>query len=306
MSVVRRALGRMRIVTTTPTGHVGSHAVRALLRAGVRPTVLVRDPDRLDPELRERVDAVRVDLTERAAVIDATGDADALFFVAPDTGGEDPVASNVELGAIVAEAVRANHIAHVVFQSSAGAEARGGFGEIDGLGAIEQALDDAVADTGTAVTHLRCGYFFTNLELSSEQIAAGTLTATMPTDLRIPWVDPRDIAEVAVGRLLAPVAPGTHITGVHGPADLSLDDAAAVLTAALGREVHAERISDDAFREAMRGFGVGDTRIESTLRMSVGTRDPGFVPEVPRSVATTTPSTLDGWVRSTLVPALAG
>jgi len=37
----------VRIAVTTPTGHVGSHVVAMLVRAGVRPLVLARDPDRL-------------------------------------------------------------------------------------------------------------------------------------------------------------------------------------------------------------------------------------------------------------------
>ena len=41
----------MRIAVTTPTGNVGRHVVTGLIRAGVRPLVLVRDPARLDPAI---------------------------------------------------------------------------------------------------------------------------------------------------------------------------------------------------------------------------------------------------------------
>lgn len=51
------------------------------------------------------------------------------------------------------EAVTANRIGRVVFQSSVGAEKRHGVGEIDGLAATEVALDGLDVD----VTHLRCG-----------------------------------------------------------------------------------------------------------------------------------------------------
>ena len=39
----------MRIVVTTPTGHVGSRVVRLLVQAGLRPTVLVRRASRAAP-----------------------------------------------------------------------------------------------------------------------------------------------------------------------------------------------------------------------------------------------------------------
>jgi len=60
----------VRITVTTPTGNVGRHVVEMLVRAGVRPTVLVRDPARMDPAVLERVDAVPVDQRDADAVAD--------------------------------------------------------------------------------------------------------------------------------------------------------------------------------------------------------------------------------------------
>lgn len=65
----------MTVVVTTPTGHVGSRVVRLLLQADVRPRVLVRDPERLAAEIRERVDVRRGDLTDAAFVRNATASA---------------------------------------------------------------------------------------------------------------------------------------------------------------------------------------------------------------------------------------
>lgn len=62
----------MKIVVTTPTGQVGSRVVRLLLQAGVRPTLLLRDPARLDAPTRERVDVCRGDQGDADAVVRAT------------------------------------------------------------------------------------------------------------------------------------------------------------------------------------------------------------------------------------------
>ncbi|MGW7620494.1 NAD(P)H-binding protein, partial [Streptomyces antimycoticus] len=70
----------MRIAVTTPTGNVGRHVVATLVRAGVRPRVLLRDPARLAPEVRDAVDAVPVDQYDADAVVAATTDIDALFW----------------------------------------------------------------------------------------------------------------------------------------------------------------------------------------------------------------------------------
>ena len=71
----------MRIVVTTPTGHVGSQVVGLLLQAGARPTLLLRDPARLDDATRKLVDAVQEDQGDAEAVARATEGADALFWV---------------------------------------------------------------------------------------------------------------------------------------------------------------------------------------------------------------------------------
>ena len=49
----------MKVVVTTPTGHVGSRVVRLLLQGGLRPTLLLRDPAKLDPQTRPLVDVVQ-------------------------------------------------------------------------------------------------------------------------------------------------------------------------------------------------------------------------------------------------------
>ena len=62
-----------------------------------------------------------------------------------------------------------------------------------------------------------------------------------------------------------------------------------------------ERIPDDAMREMLRGAGWSDAQIEGVIGMSTGLLD-GFVAEQPRSVHTTTPTTLAAWVYDVLRP----
>ena len=117
--------------------------------------------------------------------------------------------------------MRQNGIARVVFLSSIGAEKRHGAGFVDGLARIEQRLDAAREQTGTALLHLRCGYFMTNLLTDLDGLRAGRLTTTRLLDDPMPWVDPRDIATVATLRLLAGDWTGRQVQAVHGPAGLT-------------------------------------------------------------------------------------
>ncbi|SHF03862.1 NAD(P)H-binding protein [Streptoalloteichus hindustanus] len=289
----------MRIAVTTPTGNVGQHVVRMLLRGGLRPTVLVRDPARLDPAVRERVDVAVVDQRDRDAVVTATEGVEALFWVNPPAGSDDPAGEYARVGANAAAAVRENSIARTVFLSSIGAEKRHGMGEIDGLARTEEALDD----TGASVLHLRCGFFFTNLLMQLDAIRAGVIPIVLPVDHPMAWVDPRDIAEVATLRLLATDWSGRQVQGVQGPEDLSWEQAAAIVAEATGVPLRAQEIPDDEMRRALRGAGMSDGLVEGIMGMSTGQRD-GFVREQSRTVVTTTPTTLASWAYSVLRPLL--
>ena len=282
----------MKIVVTTPTGKVGSRVVRLLLQAGVRPTLLLRDPSKLDRDLAARVDAVAGDQLVAADVLRATKGADALYLVCPPSFEGDPVENYARAGAIAARAVEEHSIARVVFQSSIGAEQRAGMGEIDGLARTEVDLDA----TGASVTHLRCGYFFTNLQLG---LQGDVLPLTMPVDLRLSWVDPRDVGDVAAARLLSTDWSGRHVLAVKGPEDLTFTEAVAIVSEVTGRELRAEQIPDDAMRDALRSAGLGEPMIEGILGMSVGMRS-GFVPEQERTLLTTTPTTLRAWAAENL------
>ncbi|GAA2140941.1 NAD(P)H-binding protein [Streptomyces synnematoformans] len=299
----------MTIAVTTPTGRVGSRAVRLLLQAGVRPRVLVRDPARLDPATRDLVDVRRGDLTDTAFVRAATAGARTVFWVDPPLPlrpagvgvpptGADPVAASEQAAAGVVEAARAGDVARVVLLSSVGAELRRGAGHIDALGRIEESLDATGADT----LHLRCGYFFSNLAMSLDDLARGVLPTQFHPERPMAWVDPRDIGDVVAARLLAEDWKGRVVQGVHGPEDLSFVQVAEILTGALGRPVRVQAVGDDDVREALGAAGLPPGAVAAIAGMAAGTRD--LVPEQPRDVLTTTPTTLAAWAYAHLRPAL--
>ncbi len=293
----------MKVVVTAPAGHVGSRVVRLLIQAGIRPTLVARHPARLDPATGERADVVQGDLGDAAAVVRATRDADALFWVDPPAAdpGADPVAWYAMLGATAARAVTENGIGRTVFLSSIGAEKRSGAGEIDGLARTEEQLDA----TGASVLHLRCGMFFTNLLWELESIRGGVLRAPMPLDYAQPWVDPRDIGEIAVARLLSAGWSGRQVQAVHGPEDLTLSQVAGIISEATGRQVRAETIPEEIFRRSLRSAGLGDRQVEAIAGMSAVTCE-DFAAEDKRSIVTTTPTTLAAWAHAQLRPALLG
>ena len=285
----------MKIVVTTPTGNVGSRVTRLLLHAGVRPTLLMRDPAKLDEETRELVDVVQGDQFDSEVVLRATEGADALYWVNPPVMDEDAVEAWARAGSHAARAIEQHGISRTVFQSGVGAEKRHGAGEIDGLARTEQSLDE----TGASVLLLRCGFFFTNLLMDPGALEEGVLRVTWPVDSTMPWVDPRDVGDVAAARLLATDWSGRQVQAVHGPEDLSYAQVASIVSQVTGRPLRAEQIPDDEMRVALRGAGLGDAQVEGILGMSTGLRE-DFVPEGARTILTTTPTTLASWAQEHL------
>jgi uncharacterized protein YbjT (DUF2867 family) len=279
------------IAVTTPTGHIGSRVVRLLLQAGVRPRVLVRDPGRLSAAVRERVEVRTGDLTDGAFVRGALAGVRSVLLVDPTPHTvADPVGDSDRFGALVADVVRGCGVRRVVFVSSGGAERRTGAGHIDGLARIEQRLDGTDAD----VCHLRCGYFYTNLLMDTDALTSGVLTTAADPDVAQPWVDPRDIGDVAGARLLSDAWSGRVVQGVHGPEDLSWHRVAGILTDALEHPVRVQPVTDDDVRTALRATGLPPGAVEGIVGMTAGTRD--RAPEQRRDVLTTTPTTLAAWV----------
>jgi uncharacterized protein YbjT (DUF2867 family) len=291
----------MKIVVTTPTGHVGSQLVPLLLKAGQTPTLFCRSAARLPGRWLQSCEVVEGDQGVADDVIRAIDDADVVYWVSPPTDDSDPVAGHRRMAASLVAALRTTGTSRVVFQSSVGAEARHGFGDIDGLGATEQALDEA----GISVTHLRCGYLFTNLLMDLPSIQQGVLSTTLPVDLAVPWVAAEDVAVTAALRLLAPSWHGRHTLAVHGPADLSFAQVAMVLSRALDRPVAAQLVSDSMVSEQLTALGLTPEQVDAVVGMSRGVRNPAFTPENPRTELTTTSTALIGWASTVLAPLAA-
>ena len=281
----------MTIGVVTPRGNVGAHVLRMLVQSGERPRALLRDPSVLGADLADYVDAAALDVWEKSTVVEATRGLDALYWVSPTATDRDPLDAHALAAANARAAVDANGIKRVVFQSSVGAEKRHGVGEVDGLAAAELDLERSSA----SVTHLRCGYFFTNLLMDADSIRDGVLATAFDVNQAMPWVAPVDIAEVATTRLLSQRWNGRHVQAVHGPEDLSFTQVAHILTETLGHPINAHQINDDDVRSALRRFGMPEAQVEAIVMMAAGLRE-DFTPEIPRTYATTTPTTLKSWV----------
>lgn len=292
----------MSITVFTPTGQIGSRVVQLLLQAGVRPTVVARNPAKLSDEVRNLADVRQADQDDAASVVEATKGASTVFWLNPPSyASNDPIGDYVRKGENAARAIRENGIPRVVFLSSMGAELRHGFGLVDGLGQTEDVLNA----TDASIVHLRPSFFFENFLGQIDTLKGGVLPAPAPADLAMPYVATRDIAEIAAGLLLNKDWSGRHTQGIHGPRDLTFTEVAQELSAATGKKIEFVTVPDEAVLNAMIGAGMTPEAAEGFVGLYRGARN-NFKAENPRTSLTTTPTTLGEWAYANLRPALQG
>jgi hypothetical protein len=84
---------------------------------------------------------------------------------------------------------------------------------------------------------------------------------------------------------------GHHRVGVHGAKDLSSDEAAAIISSALGEPVKCVEATLDQARGAMKGMGMPDFVVEILIEQYVAFREGRLDSAEPRTPDTTTPTT---------------
>jgi uncharacterized protein YbjT (DUF2867 family) len=289
----------MKIVVTTPTGNIGSKIVKNLVRAGLRPTVIARDPAKIDPVYHPLVEIVQGDLLDGKSLLAATKGADALFWLSPPQYGQaDPVGHYKKLGQVAVEAIQNEGIARVVHLSSVGAEHLSGIGLISGLCHNEVALNA----TSAAVRHLRAGFFYENFLMQLDALRNGQYHVNLPLDHPTAFVATADIADHATDWLLQSDWTGKSVRFVTGQKPLTTREAIAAVSEGLGREITLVEIPDSAVREVLISQGGHPDFADGYVEMMSGLRSLPI--ELEYSPATYAPTTLAEWAFNNLRPLL--
>ena len=295
----------MRIAITTPTGHVGSAVADFLLDLGVDISVrlLGRRPDKLK-KFTERGAETSIGTLDNADYLTkATQDVDALLWVTPPGYGSDNIrAFQNRVGKAAATAIRANHLPRVVNLSSIGAQFSSGMGPINGLHDVEELLDDAAEN----ITHLRPGFFFENLLWQLDSLNKwGRISLPLSGTQRYPMIASCDIGRCAAKCLTDEQWTGHVVRELHGPADLSFDEVAGVLTKILGRKIVYVQCDRQEMRNYLLESAISENAADLMLEMYDAVRMGRLRPLQPRTAETTTSTTLDEFVHDVLLPTMA-
>nr|WP_042189066.1 NAD(P)H-binding protein [Kibdelosporangium sp. MJ126-NF4]CEL18641.1 conserved hypothetical protein [Kibdelosporangium sp. MJ126-NF4]CTQ98125.1 conserved hypothetical protein [Kibdelosporangium sp. MJ126-NF4] len=291
------------IVVTTPTGTIGRQVVANLLNANADVRVIVRDPARLSPQVRDRVEVVPGSHGDPEVVTKAFAGAEAVFWLVPPNF-QTPTLDAAYAGfarpacaAIVSEGVQ-----RVVGVSAVG---RGhAMAANAGLVTASLAMDDLIASTGVGYRALAMPSFMDNVLWQVADLKRdGVYSSPVPGDIKAPTCATRDIAAVAADLLLDTSWSGDGTVAVPGPDDLSAQDMAAIMSEVLDRPIRFQHVDRDSYTAGLVARGTSEAMVRGMVDMVVAMENGlfGVGPDVSRAVS---PTTFRQWCEEVLRPAV--
>ncbi len=253
-------------VVTGVTGRTGAATAQALIEAGERVRVVVRDAAKGEGWARKGAEVAVADLADVPALSDAlSGAKGAYLLVPPFYGAAAPIARGQALASAIAEAVAAARLPKLVALSSIGADLPEGTGLI----LVNRAIEQHLAATGTAATFLRAAYFMENwAEVAGAAAAQGVLPSFLaPLDRAIPMVATADIGRAAAEALRGDWT-GIRTIGLEGPAGYSPNDVAAAFARVLGRPVQAVAVPEADWPAALSQAGLSPDAVDGFVELN--------------------------------------
>ena len=289
----------MKILITNPTGRIGSRIVPELLAPEFSVRVIARDPARLPVATREQVEVVRGSTDDAATLQQALEGMEVLFWCVPtESLQETKVEQHYERFACAAwRAFRQARTPRVVTISAGGKGRARRASLISGLHAMEEILNES----GAAIRHLRCGLFMENFLSQLSSIEQGFISYPMPGHIPIPMTAVTDVADTALRWLVGRDWEGIKEVAVHGPEDLSYNQAAAVMERILERPLQYRETSRTDHVRMLIESGASAEYARSRVDMFSELAQ-GIMHGEPRTAESTTSTSLAAWARSQLLP----
>jgi uncharacterized protein YbjT (DUF2867 family) len=289
------------IVITTPTGQIGSQVLGNVLDSGEPVRVIARDPSRLPPRARERVEVVPGSHGDSDVVDRAFAGADAVFWlVPPDFQADSVEAAYLDFTRPACDAMKRHEVSRVVGVSALGRGVAGNAGMVS----ASLAMDDLIASTGVSYRALTMPSFMDNLLNQVEPIRnQGVFFSPISGDRKLPACATRDIAAAAARLLLDDSWSGQGSVPVLGPKDLSANDMARIMSEVLGKPVRFQQIPADAYKATLTGHGMSEAMAQAMVDMMVA-KNEGLDNAEPRTPRSTTPTSFRQWCEEVLKPAV--
>jgi uncharacterized protein YbjT (DUF2867 family) len=292
------------IIVTAPTGAIGHQVLEHVLQGQEPIRVIARDPSRLPPHARDRIDVVQGSHSDAAVVNKAFVGADAVFWlVPPDPRAKTVDAAYVDFTRPACAAFKTHGVKRVVGISALGRGTPAGAHA--GLVTASLKMDDLIASAGVHSRAVTNPSFMDNLLRQVEAIKKqGVFSLPISGDLKQPSACTRDIAATAATLLLDHSWTGVASAPVLGPEDLSYNDMATIMSEVLGKPVRFQQIAGDAFKARLMQRGMSEAMAQANEDMWTAYGE-GLDTAERRTPQATTPTSFRQWCEEELKPRVA-
>ena len=282
------------------SGNVGGKTADLLLKQGHEVRVFGRSAERLEPLSQRGAEVVVGDVINLDDLQALFNDAESALVVLPDNVGDPNYVSNrSKMSRAITQALGDQNVGHVVFASSIGADRESGVGPINGLHELEGLLFGLGQ---TNVLSLRAAWHMENLLASIPMIQEQKINGgAVKSDHKMPMIATSDIAERAAPRLANRDFTGHTVETVLGPEDVTMAEATSALGGALGvPEVPYLEFPPEGVKEALQGIGMSEEFAGLLVESQIAINEDRVMDEVERTAGTTTPTTLDEFLKGAL------
>ena len=275
----------MNYLITGATGNIGSLVVRGLVSMGERPRVFVRDAEKARKLFGNQVDVAVGDLADPESLGRALANVSALYLVNSDYGLD-------ERDAAAAAIARKLGTRLLVKLSSIDAREQN-----VGTGVWHARGEAAIRASGIPFTFVQPSGFMSNALYWARSIKAAAIVRSATGEGRIPFIHPRDIADVSIKALTTTDYLGQSL-GITGPEALTYGEMTAKIATAIGRSVRFETMTEDEAREQQVVWATPPALVDARLSIFRAIREGRLatVTEEVQRVLGRAPLSFDRWV----------
>ena len=290
----------MKIAIAAASGKIGRRTAEKVLQAGHDIILLARHPENIADLVAQGATVKLVSSDDPQGLVEATQQADALFWLTPPKLDTPSLYDwYIQTAIAGAKAVRENGIKRVVNISSIGAGAKPNLGTVSFVGDVESILNQTAAN----VLHLRPGYFMENFLEQVESIRQDrTVYSPYDRDHDIPWISTDDIGDEAAKYLLDDGWAGQWTRNLMGQENLSLSQTTAILSQLLNRPIQYVQVTIESMQERLASIGATPDVQRELGNLFHALGDPNGVYATVRTPEAITPTTFEQFARKKLLP----
>jgi uncharacterized protein YbjT (DUF2867 family) len=237
------------------TGNTGSIAAQALLDAGKKVRVIVRNDEKGQVWKDKGAEVAIAEFTDVPALTKALEGAEAAYLLLPpDLAHSDFINSRAKMADGLLKAAQDSKIPHVVFLSSVGAHHNEKTGPIRTVAYLERLFEKSSIKS----TAVRPAYFLENWGAILPAVIHDSVLPSFlhPLDRKIDMVATQDIGETIAEALLNPTSANHHVIELQGAAQYSPHDVAQAFAKALNKDITPIAVPQEAWVPSLTQHGI--------------------------------------------------